>query len=167
MLVSSKYIHPLFFVLAAASIIYHWCRNLDQEQEPCGQKAQCDGRARPWAQALLWTLPVHHLGWVVQEPYSVGAAPCPSKYAASCLRCSRCIQLSDFQSGAASCPARSEQTALALESGSQCGKLQAAAWQDSWERTQAGNLGLDKLCLEDETLFCFIQCTLTFAAFSM
>lgn len=36
--VSSEYIPPLFFVLAAASIIYHGCRNQDQEQDPRGTR---------------------------------------------------------------------------------------------------------------------------------
>lgn len=62
-------------------------------------------------------------------------------------------QLPKSWSAPASCPARPEMTALAPESGSQCGKLHRAEWPDSSEKTQAGNLSLDKPFPEDETLF--------------
>lgn len=38
MLISSEYIHLLVFVHGAGSIIYHWCRNKDQEQDLCSQR---------------------------------------------------------------------------------------------------------------------------------
>lgn len=76
MFISSEYIHPLVFVLAGASVIYHWWGNMDQEQDPCCQRmAGHISGLRLWA---LWALPVLHLGWELQELNSPGAALCPS-----------------------------------------------------------------------------------------
>lgn len=76
MLISSKYIHPLVFGLAAPPVVYHWCRNIDWEQDPWSQRmAGHIPGLRLWA---LWALPVLQLGWGLQEPNSVGAALCPS-----------------------------------------------------------------------------------------